>query len=230
MIPIGRLALALCAALPIAALAQVYKWTDPTGKTQYGDRPPEEARAQPLKIEATSGAVGLAEADVEVAETEITWFRVGGLTLRELNASKQANGPFNDIAGAKVWGQTSWRINWKFAHDRGNGDCRIGKFTVFVESRMWLPQWEEYNLAAREVRGKWDAFFKGLRIHEDGHKANGIKAGNDLARRLRGMKARATCEGLNEEIVQARLRIVSEYALVDRAFDRVERIYREGLR
>ena len=44
------------------------------------------------------------------------------------------------------------------------------------------------------------------------------------------MKARATCEGLNEEIVQARLRIVSEYALVDRAFDRVERIYREGLR
>ena len=230
MTAIGRLAVALCAALPVPALAQVYKWIDSTGKTQYGDAPPEEARAQPLKIEAPSGAVGLAEGGVEVAETEITWFRVGGLTLRELNASKETNGPFNDIAGAKVWGQTGWRIDWKFAHDRSNGDCRIGRFTVTVESRMWLPKWEQYNLATSEVRGKWDAFFKGLRIHEDGHKANGIKAGNDLARRLRGMTPCGTCEGLNAEIVQIRERIVSEYSLVDRAFDRVERIYREGLR
>lgn len=227
---IGRLAIALFVVAAIAAPAQVYKWIDSTGKTQYGDAPPEEAGAKALKIQAPSGAVGLAEAGVEVAETEIIWFPVGGLTLRELNASKEANGPFNDIAGAKVWGQTGWRIGWKFAHDRSNGDCRIGNFTVTVESRMWLPKWGEYNLATPEVRDKWDAFFKGLRIHEDGHKANGVKAGNDLARRLRGMVARASCEALNAEIVQVRERIVSEYSLVDRAFDRVERIYREGLR
>ncbi|HUP98614.1 MAG TPA: DUF922 domain-containing protein [Usitatibacter sp.] len=226
----ARFAAVMAALAPALICAQVYKWTDPSGKVQYGDRPPEETRAKSLKVESTSGAVGLAEADVVVAETDVTWFRVGGLTLRELNASKQVNGPYNEIAEGKVWGQTGWRLNWKFSHDRTNGDCRIGAFKVIVESRMWLPQWDEYNLATSEVRAKWDAFFKGLRIHEDGHKANGIKAGNDLARRLRGMKPHRDCQALNDEIVQIRTRIVSEYALVDRAFDRAERIYREGLR
>ena len=223
----AALALAL-AALP--AWSQVYKWTGPDGKVQYGDKPPPESKVQSLKIESTAAAVGLAEADVQVPETEIIWFPVSGLTIRELNASKQANGPFNDIAESKVWGQTGWRLEWKFSHDVTHGDCRIGAYKVIVASRMWLPRWDEYNLATPEVRAKWDAFFKGLRLHEEGHKANGVKAGNDLARRLRGLKPYPDCTALNDEIVALRRRIVSEYSLVDRAFDRVERIYREGLR
>ena len=228
----ARLAVALALLVPAAAAAQVYKWTDPSGKVQYGDKPPEDtkAKAQSLKIESTAGAVGLAEADVLVPETDITWFRIRGLTIRELNASKQANGPYNDIAETTVWGQTGWRLDWKFSHDRTHGDCRIGAFKVIVESRMWLPRWDDYNLAGPDVRERWDTFFKGLRVHEEGHKANGIKAGNDLARRIRGMKPYPDCQSLNDEIVQLRRRIVSEYSLVDRAFDRVERIYREGLR
>ena len=226
-----RIAAAIALALVVLpAPAQVYKWTGPDGKVQYGDKPPAETKVQPLKVESTAGAVGLAEAAVLVPESEIIWFPVRGLTIRELNASKQANGPFNDIAESKVWGQTGWRLEWKFSHDRTHGDCRIGAYKVIVESRMWLPQWGEYNLATSEVRAKWDAFFKGLRIHEEGHKANGVKAGNDLARRLRGMKPYPDCQALNDEIVALRRRIVSEYSLVDRAFDRVERIYREGLR
>ncbi len=39
---------ALAAAAPAAA--QVYKWTGPDGRTHYGDRPPEEAKAQSLRI------------------------------------------------------------------------------------------------------------------------------------------------------------------------------------
>jgi len=101
----GRaLLLALATVMPLGAAGQVYKWVDSQGKTQYGDKPPDEAKSQSLKIESTSGAVGLAEANVEVAETEIEWFRVAGLTLPELNASKEANGPFNDIVESKVWG------------------------------------------------------------------------------------------------------------------------------
>jgi len=227
----GRaLLLALATVMPLGAAGQVYKWVDSQGKTQYGDKPPDEAKSQSLKIESTSGAVGLAEANVEVAETEIEWFRVAGLTLPELNASKEANGPFNDIVESKVWGQTGWRIRWKFNHDRSKGDCRIGTFTVTVTSKMWLPKWDEYNLATSDVRAKWDTFYKGLVVHENGHKANGIKAGNDLARRLRGMRSYQTCEGLNSDIRLIGNRITSEYGLVDRAFDRVERIYREGLR
>jgi predicted secreted Zn-dependent protease len=218
------------ALLPLLAHAQVYKWVDSQGRTQYGDKPPGEAKASSVKVDDTRGAVGLAEAGVEVRDTEFVWFPVAGVSTRDLNASMRVNGPFNDIAESKVWGQTGWWIRWQFEHDVKGGGCRIGGFTVTVHSKQWLPKWRDYNVAPPEVRAKWDEFYKGLRVHEDGHKANGIKAGNDLARRLRGMRPYADCESLNGDIVAIGDRITSEYALVDRAFDRVEKIYREGLR
>lgn len=36
------------------AIAQVYKWTDPSGKTHYGDRPPDDAKKQEVKIRVQS--------------------------------------------------------------------------------------------------------------------------------------------------------------------------------
>ena len=44
--------LLLIAAAPAAA--QVYKWTDPSGKVHYGDRPPDDAKKQELKISIPS--------------------------------------------------------------------------------------------------------------------------------------------------------------------------------
>jgi glutaredoxin len=35
-----------------SAWGQVYKWTDPSGKTVYGDRPPDEAKAKQLRIQS----------------------------------------------------------------------------------------------------------------------------------------------------------------------------------
>ena len=43
---------ALLVALP--ASAQVYKWTDPGGKVHYGDRPPDDAKKEELKIRIPS--------------------------------------------------------------------------------------------------------------------------------------------------------------------------------
>jgi glutaredoxin len=51
---IHRLAAVLLACLPLLAAAQVYKWTDEKGRTQYGDKPPEEAGARELKIDVKS--------------------------------------------------------------------------------------------------------------------------------------------------------------------------------
>ncbi len=38
------------AAASLPAAAQVYKWTGPDGRTHYGDRPPEDAKKQELRI------------------------------------------------------------------------------------------------------------------------------------------------------------------------------------
>ena len=41
-------------AVALGAAGQVYKWTDSTGKTHYGDRPPEDANKQELTIREPS--------------------------------------------------------------------------------------------------------------------------------------------------------------------------------
>jgi glutaredoxin-like YruB-family protein len=51
----------LCIAAPAAA--QVYKWTDPSGKTHYGDKPPADAATKELDIRVPSY-----EGPVEVAD------------------------------------------------------------------------------------------------------------------------------------------------------------------
>jgi len=43
-----------CLALLFSAHGQVYKWTDSSGKTHYGDRPPEDARKQEIAIRVPS--------------------------------------------------------------------------------------------------------------------------------------------------------------------------------
>ena len=48
------LLLLACSALATAAMAQVYKWTDPSGKVHYGDSPPQDAKKQELAIRIPS--------------------------------------------------------------------------------------------------------------------------------------------------------------------------------
>ena len=47
-----RFVLLACLLLCLPAPAQVYKWTDSTGKTAYGDKPPDESKAKQLRIQS----------------------------------------------------------------------------------------------------------------------------------------------------------------------------------
>lgn len=47
-------ALAAGIALAFSAAAQVYKWTDPSGKVHYGDSPPADTKTEQIKVEVRS--------------------------------------------------------------------------------------------------------------------------------------------------------------------------------
>jgi glutaredoxin len=49
------LALFGAALAPAALAADVYKWTDADGRTHFGDRPPEDATVQEIKIRSLEG-------------------------------------------------------------------------------------------------------------------------------------------------------------------------------
>lgn len=50
-------------ALALSASAQVYKWTDSTGKVHYGDQAPPEAKAAQVKVDAVTSYDGPPQVD-----------------------------------------------------------------------------------------------------------------------------------------------------------------------
>lgn len=211
-----RAAWALACLAAFASHAQVFKWTDSGGKVHYGDKPPPDAKAQETKI--YNIAREAPSSDVEVLPVELEPYPVRGYSLGDLYATMRQAAP-KDGEGKPVWGHTQWRMRWKFKYDATSG-CRIGSFTIAVSARMRMPEWLDRGKAPPELQGKWDSFYRALRTHEDGHRDNGIRAGNDLARRLRGMEAYRDCDALNAAIANMGRRITGEYQLVDEAYDR----------
>ena len=50
----SRLLAILLACAPLLGAAQIYKWNDEKGKTQYGDKPPPDAQSKQLKLDVQS--------------------------------------------------------------------------------------------------------------------------------------------------------------------------------
>ena len=223
---------ALCIALAVAAFcaqAQVFRWTDSQGKVHYGDRPPDESKAKTVETARTdSSGGGDTSGDVRVLPTEVLWFAVRGTTRAQIRASMLETAPYSEQRASRVWGQCAWRIRWEFKHRQEAASCRIGEMTLSLGATMKLPRWEDEAHATPDLQGQWGDFAKRLHQHEDGHKNNGIAATRDLARRLRGLPAFATCGELNAEITRAYERVRSEYAQLDLAFDRVDLLYLTG--
>ena len=216
-IPRSRLVVgAVLCALALGGQAQVFRWKDADGKVHYGDRPPADVKAEETKIYNIPREEPSRE--VEVQPVEMEYFRVSGATLAQLRDTMRETAP-KDAEGLPRWGMARWRLRWKFEHAHAT-DCRIGKFTITVTSRILMPRWVDREKAPQALQDTWERFYRALLLHENGHRDNGIRAANDLARRLRGMSAHPDCASLNAEIENVGQRIVGEYSLVDKAYDR----------
>lgn len=124
------LALAVGLTLSAAGLAQIYKWTDPSGKTHYGDQPPDDAKKRELKIRipsydgpvqvsdwaavirAKSGSVAPSSDGVTMYSTDWCphcknakrYFAANGIRYREVNveASESGRKEYEALGGGGV--------------------------------------------------------------------------------------------------------------------------------
>jgi len=217
------LSLALAAAaiaLAGNAFSQVYKWVDADGRVHYGPQPPAGLKARPLSFQQSHAANP--DSNIEVPESEIIYYPVSGKTPLELHMAMKRNGPFNDIVQQRVYAEIHWRITWKFDYVNEPGKCRLGKLVLTVPTIITMPKWVDAEGAPAETRAVWPTVLSRIRQHEDGHKAIGVEGANVLARRLKALPSYATCQELNNVIRNEGDRIVGEYNLANRAFDRAE--------
>jgi len=202
------------------SLAQVYKWVDADGRVHYGPQPPPGTKARPLSFQQSHAANP--DSNVEVPESEIIYYPVRGRTPLELHMSMKQNGPFNDIVQQRVYAEIHWRITWKFDYVNEPGRCRLNKIALSVPTIITMPKWIDAEGAPAETQALWPTVLAKIRQHEDGHKAIGIEGANVLARRLRSLPSYANCQELNRVINSEGERIIGEYSLANRAFDRAD--------
>ena len=202
-----------------AESADVFKWVGPDGRTYYGDQPTDNTAKRVERANAI-GPVPLSE--VEIEESTFKYFPISGSTPRELHESMLANGPFNQIAQRRVIGECGWNIKSTVEYERKAGQCGIGKFKVTLMTEITMPKWMNADTASADVRRLWTQVESDIRKHENTHKTIHIEAANVLARRMRALPPYDNCRALDVAIVQQRMKVFTEYAISDRAFDRVE--------
>jgi predicted secreted Zn-dependent protease len=211
-------ALAACAATVPGMAADIQKWTDADGRVHYGDRAPPGIAAKEVRMATAAGAPPAPE--VQVEETVIRTYEVSGASVRELNNAMRRTAPVSQADGERVWGHCEWRLNWDFTYSSEGGKCRMDKFSVKISAIIDFPKWTDRNSASESLQRNWDEFSRTLRVHEDGHKENGVRAANDLANRMRALPLEKDCGALKQKIKMLGERITLEYRYIDEAFDR----------
>jgi len=220
---VGLLALPLLVAL--TAQAQIYKWTDAQGRVHYGDQPPTDARPgqiapAPVPLATTTSSSSLPPATdtgVEVIPTRLDAYPVRGLTLEDLGASMQQRAPRDN--GEAVWGKTTWTLAWTYTYDN-NAGCRVSNAHVKITVTVQMPDWLDRDRAPADLQSRWSAFYRALNTHEEGHRDNGVRAGNDFMRRIGQIGAAADCPTLTASIAALGQSLTTEYQGIDDTYDR----------
>jgi glutaredoxin len=120
-----RFVLLACLMACLATSGQVYKWTDATGKTVYGDQPPDESKAKQLRIQSYdqvvvkdwsqvlrsksgagsgSGVTMLSTAWCGVCKVARTYFRSKGIAFTDIDVEKSDAGArrYKELGGGGV--------------------------------------------------------------------------------------------------------------------------------
>ncbi|HKU72068.1 MAG TPA: DUF922 domain-containing protein [Burkholderiales bacterium] len=211
-------AVAAAAVVPASA-AEIHRWLDADGRVYYGDKPPPGVAAREVVPPSSAQARSAPASEVRVEDSIVRAYDIAGTNLYELNQAAQKVGPISKITGKRVWGMCTWTVDWTYSRVARVTSCSVEKFVITVGATIDLPKWINRDNAQEGVRVRWDRFAAALRVHEDGHKDNGVKAAHDLASRLRTLPPAKTCAELDRSISELSDRVLSEYRQQDLAYD-----------
>lgn len=145
------------------------------------------------------------------------YYDIGGASIPALWQSMSLKGPRSNEA---AWaGHARWEVRWTFDWRADAGGCRIETVTTDLDVVYTLPRWAGRDRADHDLRERWDRFVLALRVHEEGHGANGRRAAHRIEDALRRLGSRADCPGLAKAADETARRIIEEEAANDRAYD-----------
>ena len=102
-----------------------------------------------------------------VLYASLATYPVAGSDAQSIAMSVNGGGA---VAGRDQFiGYHAWRISWKVEPRALSGECGIVQATVFLDSRITLPEWVPTPDADSVLQAQWSEFFLALKEHEAGH-------------------------------------------------------------
>ena len=154
--------------------------------------------------------------ELQVSE-EIVTFRITGSTADELRAELERLGPGDFHA------RTDWSVSWSYPCAQAETGCGTGPVAVAVRVITTLPDWAPPVDAQSELIQQWGIYIAALRAHEDGHKAIGLEAGNQILQHLQTLAAYPSCDDLEHAADEIGRRVTDEARRRETAYDRATR-------
>lgn len=122
--------------------------------------------------------------------------------------------------GKLRFGQTIWSVSPGYLVRNLSGSCYISKADVQLDIKFILPELAVNANTTESLENKFSFFYDALLVHEQGHKALGVKAANEIQQLLSEIQIFDSCQALRRTMNEKIQEIINHYMQLNREYDR----------
>jgi predicted secreted Zn-dependent protease len=148
------------------------------------------------------------------------YYQIKGGTAAQLRNEMNRVRPFDRFSNGRYDALTRWYITGNYKYIPGDSRCQIYQPQVFLMVKTTLPKWNPTSKANPKLVRKWRKYIKVLRLHENGHKQNGIEAARELQKSLSQIPSYSSCQSLATAVKELSQKITTKYNQKDLEYDR----------
>lgn len=147
------------------------------------------------------------------------YYSITGNSASQLRSQMSQRGPLDPHEGRRYDANTEWVVRWSYRYAQTGNQCKIRSANTNVAITFTLPKWNIPANADRSLVADWNAYLASLYLHEEGHKLNGVNAGQDIAQALNRLPAQSSCKALERSIQSTARAIIKQYNQKDLDYD-----------
>jgi predicted secreted Zn-dependent protease len=147
-----------------------------------------------------------------------SYYDVDATRIADMRRQLDARGPRNAL-GHPSTGLTRSTLTARYTLWSSPGRCAIGEVVVETEIVLHLPRWQPAGTPQETLAKRWEWLSAALVEHEEGHRANAVRAAGELRRRLQALPAAPDCRTLERTARRVREAVVSELRARDAEYD-----------
>ncbi len=154
-----------------------------------------------------------------VVKSKTDYYLVSGKTTDQIRSSINRNTPVHEN-GTIYDARTDWFVEWNFLWNQSNASCTITKIRTEVNIQFILPKLQTLGTLPKNLRRKWETYMQALLRHEDGHMNIGIRAANEIERKILNMTSRRTCNKLEIDANHIGNELLKKFRAIEKEYDR----------